>query len=134
MVPLFADTSYYLALLNRSDAYHDRAVAMARQHSNRHIITTGFVVLELGNWLVKGHDRAVFSGFVSDLYGGEDISVISLTDDLLHRAMNLFRQRPDKSWSLTDCASFVVMKKRGLTDALTTDHHFAQAGFKALLL
>jgi predicted nucleic acid-binding protein len=44
-----------------------------------------------------------------------------------------YESRPDKAWSLTDCISFVVMNQHGLTEALTGDHHFEQAGFTALL-
>jgi hypothetical protein len=49
------------------------------------------------------------------------------------RGLDLYRRRPDKAWSLTDGLSFVVMTDRGLTDALTGDHHVEQAGFRALL-
>ena len=60
-----------------------------------------------------------------------DITVVELSADLLKRAVDLFDHRPDKSWTLTDCVSFVVMHERKLTDALTPDHHFEQAGFRA---
>jgi uncharacterized protein len=52
---------------------------------------------------------------------------------LWQRGIELYAERPDKGWSLTDCISFVVMQDRGITDALTADHHFEQAGFTALL-
>ena len=55
------------------------------------------------------------------------------TQELYRSAFDLFSQRTDKEWSLTDCISFVVMQQRGLTEALTSDGHFEQAGFKALL-
>ncbi len=57
---------------------------------------------------------------------------VPLTDELYQQAFDLFRDRPDKEWGLIDCASFVVMQ-RGLTEALTPDEHFEQAGFRALL-
>lgn len=53
--------------------------------------------------------------------------------DLIERAFALYRARPDKEWGLTDCVSFVVMNDGGLTEALTSDEHFRQAGFNALL-
>jgi uncharacterized protein len=59
-----------------------------------------------------------------------DVVVVRLDDDLLDRAAELFKNRPDKSWSLTDCVSFVVMKDRGIMEAFTGDHHFEQAGFR----
>jgi len=57
----------------------------------------------------------------------------SWTTTRSHGGLELYARRPDKSWSLTDCISFVVMTDRGLTEALTGDHHFEQAGFRALL-
>ena len=62
-----------------------------------------------------------------------NVEIISLTDDLYFRAMELFRQRPDKEWGITDCISFVLMQDHEITDALTTDDHFKQAGFRILL-
>ena len=59
--------------------------------------------------------------------------VIPVSSDLLMRAKALFASRPDKAWSLTDCTSFIIMQEHRLTEALTTDHHFTQAGFHALL-
>jgi predicted nucleic acid-binding protein len=61
------------------------------------------------------------------------IEIVPLATDLLERGIDLFARRPDKSWSLTACISFVVMADRGLSEALTGDHHFEQAGFRALL-
>ena len=59
--------------------------------------------------------------------------VVPETTDLFKEGLKLYSSRPDKGWSLTDCLSFVVMKERGILDALTSDHHFNQAGFHALL-
>jgi predicted nucleic acid-binding protein len=52
---------------------------------------------------------------------------------LWDEAFRLYRDRPDKQWSLCDCISFVVMQSRGLREALSADEHFQQAGFRALL-
>jgi predicted nucleic acid-binding protein len=54
-------------------------------------------------------------------------------DDRLESGLDLYARHPDESWSLTDCISFVVMTERGIIEALTGDHHFEQAGFRALL-
>jgi len=62
------------------------------------------------------------------------VKIIPASSELFTKALKLYEQRPDKSWGLTDCASFVAMAENNLTDALTTDEHFRQAGFKALLL
>ncbi len=59
--------------------------------------------------------------------------LVRATSDLIQRGKKLYRDRADKEWPLTDCISFVVMHDRGLSEALTADHHFEQAGFRALL-
>jgi len=59
--------------------------------------------------------------------------VVPLSEALFRQSFDLYRQRLDKEWGLTDCISFVVMQERGITEALTADHHFRQAGFLALL-
>ena len=60
------------------------------------------------------------------------------TEDLImitaNKALQCYKMRTDKEWGITDCISFVVMEEYGLTEALTADKHFRQAGFKALLL
>jgi len=62
-----------------------------------------------------------------------DIVILPCTDQLLNEGISLYAQRSDKEWTLTDCISFVVLQREGITEALTGDHHFEQAGFLALL-
>jgi predicted nucleic acid-binding protein len=61
------------------------------------------------------------------------VDIVPLTEQLYARAMQLYTERPDKEWGLTDCVSFIVMQDQMLTAALTADEHFQQAGFRALL-
>jgi predicted nucleic acid-binding protein len=133
VTPEFADTSYFLALLSPSDRHHRRAVELSSRKGLRQV-TTEYVLLELGNALTKGSDRGLFIGFLSTLRVSPTAVIIPDGPELWHRAIDLFAARPDKNWSVTDCASFVVMTDRGLTQALTADHHFAQAGFAPLLV
>jgi predicted nucleic acid-binding protein len=77
----------------------------------------------------RGHAIAFVRGLLDD----PQTTVVPAGRTLLERAFELYAERPDKDWSLTDCVSFVVMAERGITDALTADHHFEQAGFTALL-
>lgn len=63
----------------------------------------------------------------------DDVIIVRCGDDLFEQGINLFRKRPDKEWSLTDCISFVVMQQHNVSEALTADHHFEQAGFAAIL-
>ena len=77
--------------------------------------------------------RAVCGNFLADLAARLQTTVHQSDGDLFARGLTLYRQRIDKAWSLTDCISFVVMADEGLTEALTGDRHFEQAGFRALL-
>ena len=70
---------------------------------------------------------------LESLEADPNVEIVLLTNDLYIAAFNLFKQRKDKEWGLVDCLSFIVMQNRGITDALTADTHFQQAGFQALL-
>ena len=78
--------------------------------------------------------RKLAAKLIADIRRSDDIKVVPATAGLLDAALELYQNRPDKDWGLTDCASFVVMAERGLTDALTADEHFRQAGFRPMLL
>jgi hypothetical protein len=132
MRPVFADTSYYVALLHENDIRHGEALRLS-QEQVRPVVLTEFVLLELGNTLCRGHARRVFIGLVEHLRSDPLYTIVSVSPALFDAGLRLFGQRADKDWSMTDCISFVVMKQRRLTEALTADHHFEQAGFKALL-
>jgi predicted nucleic acid-binding protein len=97
------------------------------------LITTRAVLLEIGNALSKQRYRAAAADLLSSLESDPLVEIVSLTSDLYSQAFELFRDRPDKEWGMTDCASFVVMQAHDLTHALTSDDHFEQAGFRALL-
>ena len=128
---VFADTSFYLALLRADDPAHPRAMAESR--SAHSIITTEFVLLELGNACARAADHTDFLALVAGLRASPRATIVPLGSQLLDRGMQLMEERQDKDWSLTDCISFVVMKEQGVQDALTADGHFEQAGFRALL-
>jgi len=131
MSAVFADTSFFLAVLNPRDAAHGAFVEWMR--SARHeIVTTEFVLLELGNALSARTLRALFAALIDELRSDPASSVVPLSSAALADGVQLFRTRADKEWSLTDCTSFVIMPRLGLTDVLTTDHHFRQAGFNVL--
>jgi predicted nucleic acid-binding protein len=92
-----------------------------------------WVVMEVADALSAPQQRGVFVKFYDHLMTNPLVTVVPQTQALVDRAVELYRRRPDKAWSLTDCTSFIVMREQGLTDALTGDHHFEQAGFHALL-
>lgn len=132
MTGWFADTFFYLALLNADDADHERAVATSRSHRGR-IVTTTWVLVEVADALCRPPDRQRFLLLLDLLNADPQTEIVPADPALFDRGVGLYARRPDKAWSLTDCISFIVMADRGLTDALTGDHHFEQAGFRALL-
>lgn len=129
---VFADAFFYLAILNRDDASHDHARAFASTHRFK-AITTQWVLTEVGDAMAKPATRNAFMELLSDLQADPDTEVVEANNFLFLQGCKLYAQRNDKLWSLTDCISFVVMERFGVTEALTADHHFEQAGFVALL-
>ena len=131
MTTLFADSFYFLAVLNRRDEYHARALKIASQRDFR-AVTTRAVLLEVADALADTQSRRAAADALMRADARSSIEVVPLDEDLFARGLALYRDRPDKKWSLTDCISF-VMEDRGIREALTGDHHFAQAGFVPLL-
>jgi len=133
VTPLFADTSFYAAVLGPRDGWHEKAMQVSIANK-RPILTTEFVIVELANLFSRVADRAAFVEFVRYIRAHPNTAIVPVSSELVRRGFDLFTKRPDKEWSLTDCISFVVMKEHGITDALTSDGDFVQAGFTALLL
>lgn len=128
----FADTSFYVAVTHPRDAWHAKAVVLGA--SRDPVVTTEFVLVEVANFFSQSAEgRGLFAALVGDLYSAPGIEIVPASPFWFDRGLKLYMSRPDKEWSLTDCISFEVMAARGLTDALTADHHFDQAGFRALL-
>lgn len=133
---LFLDSAYAIALSSPKDEYHKQAVMLAEQieRQQMRLITTRAVVLEIGDALARSNYRReaikLLSSFEKDI---DFVQIVPISERLYERGFQLYRSRQDKEWGITDCISFVVMWERGLTKALTTDRHFQQAGFQALL-
>ena len=132
MKPVFADTSYYVALLSAADQYHSSAVDWS-EHLLGRVVVTEYILVELASALCDPQDRHLVEPFIKHLLGDSSTVFVPASKSLFQQGLDLYATRPDKKWSLVDCISFVVMKKRRLTEALTTDHHFRQAGFRPLL-
>lgn len=131
MTPLFADSFYFVALLNRADQYHKK-VAFAASQLREDIVTTDWVLMEVADALAGSASRRSVPQFIRDVAADSKIKLVRASEVLFERGLQLYEERPDKDWTLTDCISFVVMMEEELTDALTGDRHFEQAGFKAL--
>src|SRR5262249_31176800 len=125
-----------IALASRADQYHTRAVELSRIVTQRRIelVTTRAICFEIGNALAKLRFRPIAVQFLESLGSSASVEITPAAEEMYAEAFDLYRNRPDKEWSLTDCLSFVVMRQREITEALTSDEHFEQAGFKALLL
>jgi uncharacterized protein len=115
MSAVFGDTSYFIALLNPRDERHEQALT-ATQQRQATLITTVWVIQTLRT--LENDSTAI---------------ILPADAKLFENGVDLFSRRPDKTWSLTDCISFCAMNEMQINDALTSDHHFEQAGFRALL-
>jgi hypothetical protein len=133
MRTVFADTYYFIALLNERDSAHATVHAFSRAYVGR-MVTTEWVLTEVGDALAGESDRSKFINLVEFLRSRPDVDIVRSSGELFDSGVDLFSRRNDKEWSLTDCISFVVMGQYGLKEALTGDRHFQQAGFEALLI
>ena len=129
---MFLDTSGLMCLFNSRDHRHSTAIRnfdSTNLRMTHNYVLAEFVALSIArNAPAKDALR-----FVESISSSSEIEVIWVGKDLHEQAMQLLFERPDKSWSLCDAVSFVVMKERKILNSLTTDHHFEQAGFVRLL-
>jgi len=132
MTEVYADAFYYIALLNPSDQFHAVALEATKALTHR-LVTTGWVLTEVADALSAPAVRQRTHRFFERVRSDPNTTVVSEFHPWFARGLALYGNRRDKSWSLTDCISFEVMTERGIRDALTGDHHFVQAGFRALL-
>jgi uncharacterized protein len=126
----FADTFYYLALLNPADEAHELR-RFTRGFAGV-MVTTDWVVTELADGLCGATNRKIAIKFVDSLRADAAVRIVPASRRLLEKGWGLYRRMPDKEWSLTDCISFVVMRELRISDALTADRHFQQVGFNTL--
>jgi len=132
MSAVFADTVYFLALLNPADQWHAHARAFSANPPGP-LVTTEFILTEVGDGLSRPGDRLRFARLLELLRAQPDVEIVPVSHQLFAQGCELHAQRTDKDWSLTDCTSFLVMRAKELEVALTADRHFTQAGFKALM-
>lgn len=130
MSRVFADTFYFIALLSPDDDAHVEAVEYSQLIDR--LVTTEWVLLELADGLAATPARSCLAATHEALEADGLAEIVPLDMALQREALDLYFSRPDKEWSLTDCVSFIVMQRLRIFDALTGDHHFEQAGFRAL--
>jgi len=132
----FADTSFWIALSSLRDQYHSQAIIWqsAVMRSGSTIVTTEAILWEWLNALADSRTRDIAAEGYRRAHADTGVEIIPFDAKLMADSVDLYQSRGDKNWSLTDCLSFLVMERRCLTEALTTDRHFEQAGLKAMML
>ena len=129
---MLLDTSGLMCLFDKGDSRH--AEAIKQYNSARRRLTHNYVLAEfVALAIARRAPREEALRFVDALLNGDEIVIAWVDRDLHQRSMLLLNQRKDKSWSLCDAVSFVMMKEQRTQEALTTGHNFEQAGFVRLL-
>ena len=129
---IFVDTLFVVALINQRDQYHQRASELADSLETQLLITTDAVLLEIGNALARNYKNEAVE-IIEHFFGSDEVEIVRLTPELFAQAFTLYKTHQDKAWGLVDCISFLVMKQAEVSQALTFDQHFVQAGFQALM-
>ena len=129
---IFLDTSFVVAIINNDDQFHKAALDLEKNlKTSATVWITEAILIEIGNTFSKSNKNQV-SDFIQYCYNSPQIHVVNTDEGLLREALLIFKYT-DKDWSLTDCISFVVMKREGIDIAYSSDHHFEQAGFHYIL-
>lgn len=129
---ILVDTAYVLALVNERDQYHARAQELADLFEGHDLLITDAVLLEIGNALARGFKEQAIE-IISYFIESEEVEIFRHSSRIFDKAFALYKKYDDKEWSLVDCISFIVMRERGIKQALTFDRHFEQAGFIAIM-
>jgi uncharacterized protein len=130
---MLIDTSGFLCLYDESEKHHQKA--LLSYDSTNFRLTTNYILAEyVALAHVRGVPREEILRFSSLILTDNDIEIIWVDEDLHTKAVELMNQRKDKTYSLCDSVSFVIMRERVLNNALTTDKHFEQEGFARLLI
>jgi len=132
--PVFADTVYWVALINPKDEWRRSALAATSLLHDALLVTTDSILIEVLNFFAEHGDearlRAVSS--VEELLTNAHTEVVPQTHENFLAGLALYKARADKGYSLTDCISMTAMRERNITEVLTHDRHFTQEGFTPL--
>jgi uncharacterized protein len=135
MTTVFADAGYWIALINPRDQLFRRARAVSESLDDPFIVTSEWVLFEVLNAHAEGGSRlrSAAVAIVHAMRADPTVLIVRSDETLFAEALLLYEERADKGWSMTDCSSFAIMKRRKIQSALSHDKHFEQAGFRALL-
>lgn len=137
MNKIFVDTSGWGNLVDTLQGFHTetKAIYLRAKQTNSRLVTTNYVVAELVALLSSPiripRDKSI--RFIESIKNSSLVDIVHITEDLDAKSWDLLKNRADKTWSLVDCSSFVVMRENDISESLTADHHFEQAGFVRLL-
>jgi predicted nucleic acid-binding protein len=131
---LFADTFYWVALLNPHDPFYARAASFSSTLGATPLVTTDEVLTEALNWFSRSGPlwRGKVATFIHNLRNNRTVDVLPQTRGDFDAALALYEARPDKAYSLTDCRSMIALRALGISEVLTNDRHFTQEGFTIL--
>jgi predicted nucleic acid-binding protein len=134
MKPLFIDAGYLIALEASDDQHHDSAARHWRGllQAPPPLVTTSYVFDEVVTFFNSRNRNTKAIEVGESLLGSPSVEFVHVDEPLFDEAWQFFRRHQDKTYSLTDCISFVLMSRRGMSEALTFDKHFVQAGFNKL--
>ena len=135
MPEVLADTFYWIALLNPADKSHQNARTFSQSQPELSIVTTEAILVEMFNYFSASCQRMrqAATTLCDQILAHGNTIVLPQTRDAFNRGFELYKARPDKGYSLTDCISMVEMRKRNIVHVLTHDRHFSQEGFDLLL-
>lgn len=133
MKVVFVDTGFWIARFKPNDTQSARAAEVTKSLGPVRLLTTEMVLSEFLAALSPAPLRTFAVDAVRAISSNPNVEVVAQTSIQFREAFDLYASRTDKEWSLTDCASFNLMRERGVAEALAHDHHFEQAGFVALL-
>ena len=133
MKQVFADTHYWVAIVDPKDSSHDKAKEVSKRLGQVIIVTTEMILVEFANFFRKQNFHEMAKKAIGEIQNNPNVRVIKQTSLQFQSALALYGSHKDKEWSLTDCASILIMKEQGIQEVLTHDQHFTQAGFTILL-
>jgi predicted nucleic acid-binding protein len=132
---IFVDAAYYIGILLEEDELHDRALAIGRELDEFARVTTDSVLAEvLAYFSRRGpRSREAAAALIDELHDSTGTTIVHQDAALFFEGVALYRARPDKGYSLTDCMSMIICRREDITEVLTHDRHFTQEGFDVLL-
>lgn len=129
---VLVDTSFVVALINARDTHHPKTTQLSREFEGCPLVITDAVLFEIGNALARSFKSQAIS-IIDDFISSPEVEVIRTSPILFTEAFATYSSHDDKDWGLVDCVSFIVMRQQKIASALTSDQHFIQAGFNALM-